>query len=66
MLQGIGKPMVIMPVSIYRQVLAPVIVLPILAWMTLDIISLWIAIDMFIFSSALFLWWYGEKKMLKL
>ena len=66
MLQGIGKPMVIMPVSIYRQVLAPVLVLPILAWMALDIISLWIAIDMFIFSSALFLWWYGEKKMLRL
>lgn len=66
MLQGIGKPMVIMPVSIYRQVLAPVLVLPLLAWMSLDIISLWIAIDMFIFSSALFLWWYGEKKMLRL
>jgi len=66
MLQGIGKPMVIMPVSIYRQVLAPIIILPVLAWMTLDIISLWIAIDIFIFSSALFLWWYGEKKMLRL
>jgi len=63
MLQGIGKPMVIMPVSIYRQVLAPLLVLPFLAWMELDIISLWVAIDMFIFSSALFLWWYGEKKM---
>ena len=66
MLQGIGKPMVIMPVSIYRQVLAPIVVLPILALFELDIISLWIAIDMFIFSSALFLWWYGEKKMVKL
>jgi len=63
MLQGIGKPMVIMPVSIYRQVLAPIVVLPVLAWLKLDIISLWIGIDMFIFSSALFLWWYGEKKI---
>ena len=63
MLQGIAKPMVIMPISIYRQVLAPIVVLPLLAWYTLGIIYLWIAIDIFIFSSALFLWWYGEKKI---
>ena len=63
MLQGIGKPTVIMPISIYRQVLAPVLVFSILAWMGSSILYLWIGLDIIIFSSALFLWWYGEKKL---
>ncbi|MCO4845241.1 MAG: MATE family efflux transporter [Sulfurovum sp.] len=63
MLQGIAKPAVIMPISIYRQVVAPVVVFTALAWMGLGILSLWIGLDMIIFSSALFLWWYGEKKL---
>ncbi len=63
MLQGIGKPAVIMPVSIYRQVLAPVVVFSTLAWLGWSILSLWLGLDVIIFSSALFLWWYGEKKL---
>ena len=63
MLQGIGKPAVIMPVSIYRQVIAPILLFSIFAWMELGILSLWIGLDMIIFSSALFLWAYGEKKL---
>jgi putative MATE family efflux protein len=63
MLQGIGKPSIIMPISIYRQVIAPVIVFPILAWLGLGIFSLWIGLDMIIVSSAVFIWWYGEKKL---
>jgi putative MATE family efflux protein len=63
MLQGIGKPAVIMPISIYRQLVAPVAVFSVLAMLGLGILSLWIGLDMIIFSSALFLWWYGEKKL---
>jgi len=63
MLQGIGKPSIIMPVSIYRQVLAPFIVLSLLAWLGFGILSVWIGIDLIIFSSALFLWWYGKKQL---
>ncbi|MCW8821587.1 MAG: MATE family efflux transporter [Sulfurovum sp.] len=63
MLQGIGKPAVIMPISIYRQLIAPVVVFSVLAMLGLGILSLWIGLDMIIFSSALFLWWYGEKKL---
>ena len=63
MLQGIGKPAVIMPVSIYRQVFAPILLFSVFAWMELGILSLWIGLDMIIFSSALFLWAYGEKKL---
>ncbi len=66
MLQGIGKPVVIMPVSIYRQVIAPVLVFWGLAWLGFGILSMWIGLDMIIFSSALFLWWYGEKKLKQL
>ena len=63
MLQGIAKPAVIMPVSIYRQVIAPIVLFSALAWMQLGILSLWIGLDMIIFSSAIFLWWYGEKRL---
>jgi len=66
MLQGIGKPNIIMPISIYRQVFAPLIVFSLLAWLGLEILALWIGLDMIIFSSALFLWWYGEKKLKEL
>lgn len=66
MLQGIGKPAVIMPISIYRQLIAPVLVFWLLAWFGYGILSLWIGLDIIIFSSALFLWWYGEKKLKKL
>lgn len=63
MLQGIGQPAVIMPISIYRQVIAPVILFTLLAYFGFGIFALWIGLDMIIFSSALFLWWYGEKKL---
>ena len=63
MLQGIGKPAVIMPVSIYRQVLAPILIFSLFTWMELGILSFWIGLDMIIFSSALFLWWYGNKHL---
>jgi len=63
MLQGVSKPAIIMPVSIYRQVLAPIVVLSAFAWMELGILSVWIGIDIIIFSSAIFLWWYGKKQL---
>ena len=63
MLQGIAKPNVITPISIYRQVLAPILLFSILATMHLEIISLWIGLNLIILSSALFLYWYGEKQM---
>jgi len=66
MLQGIAKPNMIMPVSIYRQVLAPIIVFSLLAWLGLGILALWIGLDIIIFSAALFLWWYGEKQLKRL
>jgi MATE family, multidrug efflux pump len=63
MLQGIAKPGIITPVSIYRQVLAPIVVFSLLAYFELSILSLWLGLNAIIFSSAIFLWWYGEKKL---
>lgn len=63
MLQGIAKPAVIMPVSIYRQLIAPIVVFSLLAWFSFGILSLWIGLNLIVFSSALFLWWYAEKML---
>ena len=63
MLQGIAKPAVIFPISVYRQVIAPIIVFTILSMLGLGILSLWIGLDMIIFSSAIFLWWYAQKQL---
>ena len=63
MLQGIAEPSIIMPVSIYRQLIAPVILFSTLAYLGVDIVYLWIGLNMIIFSAAIFLWWYGSKKI---
>ncbi|QOY53766.1 MATE family efflux transporter [Candidatus Sulfurimonas marisnigri] len=63
MLQGISKPYAIFPVSVFRQVIAPIIVFTILSSLGLGIFAMWVGLDIIIFSSALFLWWYGEKKL---
>ena len=63
MLQGIAKPAVIFPISVYRQVIAPAIVFTILSMLGFGILSMWIGLDMIIFSSAIFLWWYAQKQL---
>ena len=63
MLQGIAKPAVIFPVSVYRQLIAPIIVFSALSYFDFGIFSMWVGLDLIIFSSALYLWWYGEKKL---
>lgn len=63
MLQGIAKPAVIMPISIYRQVAAPVLLFTLLAYFNFGILALWLGLNAIIFSSAIFLWWYGEREL---
>ena len=63
MLQGIAKPAVIFPISVYRQVIAPAIVFTILSMLGFGILSMWVGLDMIIFSSAIFLWWYAQKQL---
>ncbi|MBU1215863.1 MATE family efflux transporter [bacterium] len=63
MLQGIAKPAVIFPISVYRQVIAPIALFSLLALFELEIYSLWLGLDAIIFSSAAFLWWVSYKKL---
>ena len=66
MLQGIKKPSIIFPISVYRQVLAPILLFSLLSLYDLEIKSIWLGLDLIIFSSALYLWWYSKKKLQKL
>ena len=63
MLQGISKPNIIFPVSVYRQVIAPIIVFTLLSMLGFGIFAMWVGLDIIIFSSALFLWWYGQNTL---
>ena len=66
MLQGIKKPSVIFPVSLYRQVIAPIALFSLFSMLELGIISIWLGLDLIIFSSALYLWWYSKKRLKEL
>lgn len=66
MLQGIAKPAVIFPVSLYRQLIAPVILFSIFSALELGIYAIWIGLVAIIFSSALYLWWYSQKSLKEL
>ncbi|PHS57076.1 MAG: MATE family efflux transporter [Sulfurimonas sp.] len=63
MLQGIKKPGIIFPVSIYRQVLAPILVFAFLSTLGLGISYMWLGLDLIIFSAAIFVWWYADNKL---
>ena len=66
MLQGIQKPAVIFPVSVYRQVLAPLALFSLFTFFELEIYAIWLGLDAIILSSALYLWWYSNKKLQEL
>ena len=62
-LQAIQKPAIIFPMSVYRQVLAPIALFSIFQYFNFEIYSLWFGLDAIIFSSALYLWWYVQKRL---
>jgi Na+-driven multidrug efflux pump len=63
MLQSIKKPNIIMPVSIYRQILAPAFFFSILFYFKVEIFYYWITLDFIIFSSSIYIWWYSKEKL---
>ena len=63
MLQGINKPAIIFPVSIYRQVLAPIALFSLFASMEFTIMSIWLGLVAIVSSAGVFLWWYSRKKL---
>jgi len=63
MLQGLQKPSVIFPISLYRQIVAPLILFSLFRYFHVDIFVLWLGLDAIIFSSALYLLWYAKKRL---
>ena len=63
MLQGIQKPAIIFPISVYRQVIAPIVLFSIFTYFNFEIHAIWLGLDAIILSSALYLWWYSHKKL---
>ncbi len=66
MLQGIAKPKIIFPLSLYRQVIAPVLLFSFFSLFHLPIESIWFGLNVIIFSSALYLWKHSNIQLSKL
>ena len=66
MLQGISKPNIIFPISVYRQVIAPVILFSFFSLFHLPIESIWFGLNVIIFSSAIYLWKHSNQQLGKL
>ena len=63
MLQGIAKPNIIFPISVYRQVIAPVLLFSFFSLFHLPIESIWFGLNAIIFSSAIYLWKHSNQKL---
>lgn len=66
LLQGIKQPALLIYLSLFRQLIVPVLVFLILRYFELKLIYYWVAIGAFIWLSALFIVWYKERKLQKL
>ena len=63
MLQGIEKPGFIFYISIFRQILAPIMLLSLLAYLELEVVWIWIGIALIVTLSALVTWRYSVDKL---
>jgi Na+-driven multidrug efflux pump len=63
MLQGIRRPTFILYLSIARQIVAPVIVLAVLAWMGMGVVSIWLGIAAIVAVAALLTRWYALREL---
>ncbi len=66
MLQGINKPAIIFPVSVYRQLLAPIALFSLFASLEFSIMYIWLGLVAIVSSAGIFLWWYSRKKLSEL
>jgi putative MATE family efflux protein len=66
MLQGIKKPSIIFPISVYRQVIAPIILFSVFSFFDFEIHSIWLGLDAIILSSGIYLWWYSKRRLKEL
>jgi putative MATE family efflux protein len=63
LLQGIGKPGFIFYISIFRQILAPIVLLSIFSFLGVKVMWIWIGIALIVTFSALVTWQYSRKKL---
>ncbi len=63
MLQGIERPGFIFYISIFRQIIAPILLLSLFSFLGLDIVWIWIGIAAIVTFSALITWRYSRKKL---
>ncbi len=63
MLQGIKRPGFIFYISIFRQIIAPIILLSLFVYLGLTIVWVWIGIAMIVTFSAVITWIYSRKKL---
>ncbi len=63
LLQGIGKPGFIFYISIFRQIIAPIILLSIFSFFGLKVVWIWIGIGLIVTFSALVTWQYSRQKL---
>lgn len=63
MLQGIKRPSFILYISLFRQILAPLLLLSIFAYFALSLIWIWLGIAFIVAFSAFVTWWYSLKKL---
>lgn len=66
MLQGIEKPGFIFYISIFRQILAPIALLAVFAYLGLGLIWIWLGIAFIVTFSAVITWIYARRKLGKL
>jgi putative MATE family efflux protein len=64
-LQGVGKPAVIFPISVYRQVVAPVLLFSLFGFFDFSVWSIWLGLDAIIFSAAIYLRWRFKRELEK-
>jgi putative MATE family efflux protein len=63
MLQGIKRPGFIFYISIARQVVLPIAVLSLLAWLDYGVVSIWVGIAAIVTLSAIITRWYSRREL---
>lgn len=63
MLQGIGKPGFIFYISIFRQIVAPILLLSLITYLELEVVWIWFGIALIVIFSALVTWRYSVDKL---
>jgi Na+-driven multidrug efflux pump len=63
MLQGIEKPSFIFTISIFRQIIAPILLLSLVSYLALGMLWVWLSIALIVTFSALVTWRYSYQKL---